>query len=89
VFERTAAKVASLGIQGVKPLAAADADRVGRCSAEALHRALFALATAWAGHDALTRDTLESYRLWQRLNGVIAAAVLPRQPAFATALRQR
>ena len=88
-FARATAGVTVLGTQGVKPLTAEESARLADCSSEALHRSLTALATIWAGHDALTRNTLDAYRLWQRQNGVIAEAVLPRQGAFATALRQR
>ena len=87
VFKRVAAGLTSLGTQGVKPLSAADVACQPATSPEAVHRSLFALATTWAGQAALTRDTLESYRLWQRQNGVIATAVLPRRSAIAQALR--
>jgi len=89
LFVAMKAGLAPVGTQGVRPLAASESVRLDACSPEALLRSLYALATTWAGNQALMDSTLESYRFWARMNGVIAEVVLKHQTQFAKVLRQR
>jgi hypothetical protein len=89
LFVAMKAGLAPVGTQGVRPLAASESGRLDACSPDALLRSLYALATTWAGNQALMDSTLESYRFWARMNGVIAEVVLKHQTQFAKVLRQR
>lgn len=83
-FVRLSPRLELLGTQGVKPLGREDAARMS--SDEKLHKDLAGMAAHDKDGGAAAADTLQTYRMWRRLNGVIAGAVLKGHGAFVRAL---